>query len=89
MLSGLPRNFRDRTCPIWPKLEGKKSAGLFEAQEGIGQAIGNLSTYALVCNMQWMGSVTALAKTPGEAARDKNLERRLKQRAEKLVLSME
>jgi multimeric flavodoxin WrbA len=85
MLSGLLKNFLDRTCPIWPKLEGKKMAGLAVAEEGIGQAIQNLKTYASLCKMEWVGSVTALGKTPGEAAQDKNLELRLKGLAKKLI----
>jgi multimeric flavodoxin WrbA len=86
MLSGLLKNFLDRTCPIWPKLEGKKIAGLAVAEEGIGQAIQNFKTYASLCKMQWIGSVTVLAKTPGEAALNKDLGRRLQRLAKKLVL---
>jgi multimeric flavodoxin WrbA len=86
MLSGLLKNFLDRTCPIWPRLEGKKVAGLAVAEEGIGQAIQNFKTYASLCKLQWIGSVTALAKTPGEVARNKSLEPELKRLAQKLVL---
>ena len=85
MLSGLLKNFLDRTCPIWPRLEGKKIVGLAVAEEGIGQAIQNFKTYASLCKMQWIGSATALAKTPGEVARNVNLERRLKWLAKRLV----
>jgi len=85
MLSGLLKNFLDRTCPIWPRLEGKKIAGLAVAEEGIGQAIQNFKTYASLCKMQWVGSVTALAKTPGEVAQNMDLERRLKRLARRLV----
>jgi len=87
MLSGLLKNFLDRTCPIWPRLEGKRIAGLAVAEEGIGQTIQNIKTYASLCKMHWVGSVTALAKTPGEAARNKNLERRLNRLAKKLVMN--
>ena len=86
MLSGLLKNFLDRTCPIWPRLEGKKVAGPAVAEEGVGQAIQNFKTYASLCKMQWIGSVTALAKTPGEVARNKTLEPRLKRLAQKLLL---
>jgi len=86
MLSGLLKNFLDRTCPIWPRLEGKKMAGLAVAEEGIGQAIKNLKTYAALCKMRWVGSVTTLAKTPGEVSRNKGLEPRLRRLARKLVL---
>jgi multimeric flavodoxin WrbA len=86
MLSGLLKNFLDRTCAIWPRLEGKKIAGLAVAEEGVGQAIQNFKTYAALCKMHWVGSVTALAKTPGEVAQNKNLGRRLKWLAQKLVL---
>ncbi len=86
MISGLLKNFLDRTCAIWPRLEGKKIAGLAVAEEGIGQAIQNFKTYAALCKMQWVGSVTVLAKTPGEAARNKNLGRRLNLLAGKLLL---
>ncbi len=85
MLSGLLKNFLDRTCPIWPKLEGKKVVGLAVAEESIGQAIRNFKTYASLCKMQWLGSATALAKTPGEAAQNLALERRLKRLAKRLV----
>jgi len=87
MLSGLLKNFLDRTTPVWPRLEGKKMAGLAVAEEGVGQAIGNFKTYASLCKMPWAGSVTTLAKTPGEAARNKGLERRLRKLARNLVHS--
>jgi multimeric flavodoxin WrbA len=86
MLSGLLKNFMDRTCAIWPRLEGKRLAGLAVAEEDIGQAVQNLKTYAVVCKMQWMGSVSALAKVPGEAAKIKGLEQRLKRLAQKLLV---
>ena len=85
MLSGLLKNFLDRTCPIWPRLEGKKIIGLAVAEEGIGQAIQNFKTYASLCKMQWIGSATALAKTPGEVAQNVDLERQLKRLARRLV----
>jgi len=87
MLSGLLKNFLDRTCAIWPRLEGKKIAGLAVAEEGIGQTIQNLKTYALLCKMRWVGSVTTLAKNPGDAAQDKKLENRLRSLGRKLVKS--
>jgi multimeric flavodoxin WrbA len=85
MLSGLLKNFLDRTCPIWPHLEGKRMAGLAVAEEGIGQSIRNFRTYAALCRMRWVGSVTTLAKTPKEAAGQKGLETRLERLARKLV----
>ena len=87
MLSGLLKNFLDRTCPVWPRLEGKSIAGLAVAEEGVGQAIANFKTYASLCKMRWVGSVTTLAKTPKEASSNKGLELRLKRLARKLVLS--
>jgi len=86
LLSGLLKNFLDRTCAVWPRLEGKKIAGLAVAEEGIGQAINNIKTYASLLKMRWTGGVTALAKNPGEVAFDKNLKRRLKRLAGKIVL---
>ena len=86
MLSGLLKNFIDRTCPVWPRLEGKKIAGLAVAEEGVGQAIQNIRTYGSLLKMQWVGSVKALAKNPGEVAGNKGLEQRLKRLARKLVL---
>jgi multimeric flavodoxin WrbA len=85
LLSGMLKNFIDRTCPIWPRLKGKKMAGIAVAEEGIGQAIQNLKTYASLLNMQWVGSVTALAKNPGEVAGNKNVSRRLESLARKLL----
>ena len=52
MLSGLLKNFMDRTCAIWTKLEGKPVVGLAVAEEGIGKAIENLKTYSSVCGME-------------------------------------
>ncbi len=86
LLSGLLKNFLDRTCAVWPKLEGKKIAGLAVAEEGIGQAINNIKTYASLLKMRWVGGVSALAKKPGEVAFDKNLKRRLKRLAGKILL---
>jgi multimeric flavodoxin WrbA len=87
MLSGLLKNFLDRTCAIWPKLESKKIAGLAVAEEGIGQTIRNLKTYGSLCNMSWVGSVATLAKNPGDASKDKNLEKRVRRLGRKLVES--
>jgi multimeric flavodoxin WrbA len=85
MLSGLLKNFLDRTNPIWPHLEGKKIAGLAVAEEATGQTIRNIQTYASLLKMQWVGSVTVLAKMPGDAAKNQTLEPRLKHLAKKLV----
>jgi multimeric flavodoxin WrbA len=85
MLSGLLKNFLDRTCPIWPGLEGKKIAGLAVAEEGTGQTMKNLKTYAAVCEMHWIGGVTALAKAPGDTARNLQLGRRLRRLAKRIA----
>ena len=85
MLSGLLKNFMDRTCPIWPRLEGKPVAGIAVAEEGIGQAIENLRTYCSVCEMQWVGSVTALAKNPGEVATHEDIKEQLKDLGQKII----
>jgi len=89
LLSGLLKNFMDRTCPIWTKLEGKPVVGIAVAEEGIGKAIENLRTYSSICGMRWIGQVTALAKTPHQASKDKDVERRLKKLASKLVNALE
>ncbi len=85
MLSGLLKNFLDRTCAIWPRLEGKRVAGIAVAEEGIGQTIQNLKVYAALCKMQWLGSVSVLAKDPRDAVAVKGLDTRLKRLARKLV----
>jgi multimeric flavodoxin WrbA len=85
LLSGLLKNFMDRTCPIWPKLEGKKAAGMAVAEEAVGKAADNLKTYAVLCSMDWIGSVAALAKLPGEVAKNEDVEQRPKRLARKLV----
>jgi len=85
MLSGLLKNFMDRTCPIWPKLSGKPVVGMAVAEEGIGKAISNIRTYADLCQMQWMGSVIGLATKPGEIAKNEKVKQRLKRLAMKLV----
>jgi multimeric flavodoxin WrbA len=85
MLSGQLKTFMDRTCPIWPRLKGKPIAGVAVAEEGVGKAIQNLRTYAGVCGMCWVGSVTALAKTPRQASKDPAIERRLRVLAGKIA----
>ena len=85
MLSGLLKNFMDRTCAIWTKLEGKPVVGLAVAEEGIGKAIENLKTYSSVCGMEWVGQVTALAKTPKQVSEDKDTERRIQRLARRLA----
>ena len=85
LLSGMLKSFMDRTCPIWTKLEGKPVVGIAVAEEGIGKAIDNLKTYASICGMRWLGQATALAKTPKQASKDKELENRLEKLASKLL----
>jgi len=85
MLSGLLKNFMDRTCPIWPRLELKPIVGIVVAEEDTGKAVDNLRTYASVCGMRWLGHVAALAKTPQEVSQDRDVERRLKRLRKKLV----
>ena len=89
MLSGLLKNFIDRTCPIWTKLEGKRAAGVAVAEEALGQTIANLKSYASCCGMQWVGSVTALAKRPGEVAKDKLVERKLVRLSSRILCSID
>ena len=85
MLSGLLKNFLDRTCPVWTKLEGKQLGGVAVAEEGIGQALRNLKAYANCCGMEWAGSVTAYAKEPGEIARNPAVEAKLRRFASRLI----
>ena len=88
MLSGLLKNFMDRTCPIWPKLGSKPVVGTAVAEAGIGQAIANLKAYSGISGMRWVGEVTALAKTPKQASKDKDLELQLERLARDLVRAM-
>jgi multimeric flavodoxin WrbA len=85
MLSGMLKNFMDRTCPIWPALKGKKLVGLAVAEEGVGRTIDNLKTYGLLCQMEWVGSVSTLAKLPREVARDPSVEKKLRRLAARIV----
>jgi multimeric flavodoxin WrbA len=85
MLSGLLKNFMDRTCPIWPHLESKPAVGVAVAEAGIGQTVANLKAYAGICSMRWVGQVTALAKLPRQVAKDKDVELQLERLARKLV----
>lgn len=84
MLSGQLKTFMDRTCPIWPHLSGKGCAGVAVAESGIGQAVQNLKTYASLCGMKWLGSVTALAKMPHDAEGNPGISKDLETLAEKL-----
>jgi hypothetical protein len=56
------------------------------AEESVGQSIQNIKTYASLLKMRWTGSVTTLAKNPGDAARNKGLKRRLERLARKLAV---
>ena len=85
MLSGLLKNFIDRTCPIWPKLKEKSIVGIAVAEEGIGKAVNNLRTYASVCGMPWVGYVTALAKTP---KKEKGVDKRLQRLGRKFISTL-
>jgi multimeric flavodoxin WrbA len=85
MLSGLLKVFLDRTCAIWPRLEGKRIAGLAAAEESTGQTVRNLKGYATICGMRWVGSVTALAKNPGDAAKAPGLDKRLARLARRVA----
>jgi len=68
MLSGLLKNFMDRTIPIWPLLKGKKAAGVAVAEDTLARAIDNIKTYSDLLKMKWMGEVAAIARDPGEVA---------------------
>ena len=85
LMTGLLKNFLDRTCAIWPHLEGKSLAGVAVAEEGIGQTIQNIKSYGAICSMKWLGSVTGLAKNPGDIAKDKSVMRRLLKLADKIT----
>ena len=88
MLSGLLKNFLDRTCPIWPRLEFKPTVGIAVAEESIGKAVENLRTYSSVCGMRWVGEVTALAKTREQISKDIDVERRLEHLGRRLFLTL-
>jgi len=60
-------------------------AGLAVAEEGIGQTIQNLKTYATLCKMQWIGEVTILAKNPHDAENIEGLGLRLKSLAQEIM----
>ena len=77
MLSGQLKSFMDRTCPVWTRLKGKPIVGIAVAEAGIGKAIDNLQTYSSVCGMRWVGHATALAKTPRQVSKDKDVEKQL------------
>jgi multimeric flavodoxin WrbA len=87
MLSGLLKNFMDRTCAVWPGLKGKSAAGVAVAEEGIGAAVDNLKSYASICSMPWVGAVTGLAKGAGEIANDKAMAVKLVKLADKITAS--
>lgn len=85
MISGRLKNFLDRTCSVWPRLKGKKLAGLAVAEEGTGQTISNIRHYGKLLKMRWAGSVTALAKNTGEISKNKTIKPRLERLGRKLV----
>lgn len=85
LLSGLLKNFLDRTCAVWPRLEGKRLAGLGVAEDTRGQVIQNLKAYGKLLKMTWSGSVFTFAKLPGDAAKVPGLERRLERLAARIL----
>jgi multimeric flavodoxin WrbA len=85
MLSGLLKNFLDRTCAVWPRLAGKRLAGLAVAEEDTVQTMDNLQSYGKLLKMRWVGGVKTLAKNPNDAAKIPGLERRLERLAKKIV----
>jgi multimeric flavodoxin WrbA len=85
MLSGLLKNFMDRTCAVWPRMEGKRLAGLAVAEETTGQVIQNLKYYGKLLKMEWVGSVFTFAKLPGDAAKKPGVEGRIKRLAQKIM----
>jgi multimeric flavodoxin WrbA len=85
MLSGLLKNFLDRTCAVWPRLEGKRLAGLAVAEEDTVQTIDNLKSYGKLLKMRWVGSINTLAKNPSDASRIPGLAGRLKRLAKKIA----
>jgi len=89
MLSGILKNFIDRTCPIWTKMTGKTVLGVAVAEEGIGDAINNLKTYCSVCKMTWGGSVTSLAKNPGDLEKDNKTRQKLQRLVHRTFTSLQ
>jgi len=87
LLSGLLKSFLDRTCPVWPALQGKWIAGVAVAEEGVGAALRNLRTYGDLLRMRWVGGVAALAKLPKDASRQPTLRRRLERLGRRLAMS--
>ena len=88
LLSGLLKNFLDRTCPVWPALRGKGLAGVAVAEEGVGAALRNLRTYGNLLHMRWIGGVTALAKLPKDASLQSALGPRLQRLGRRLALGL-
>jgi len=68
------RDWRENRLPVLP---WQKKAS--------GQAIQNIKTYASLCGMPWVGSVTGLAKNPGDIAQNKNVTCRLLNLADKIT----
>jgi multimeric flavodoxin WrbA len=85
LLSGLLKNFLDRTCAVWPRLEGKKLAGLAVAEETTGQVVQNLRYYGKLLKMQWVGSVFTFAKLPGDAAKIPGIKKRIERLAKNIL----
>ena len=85
MLSGRLKNFLDRTCAVWPRLEGKTLAGLVAAEETTGQAMLNLRYYGKLLKMRWAGGVFTFARLPGDAAKVPGLTARINRLAKKIL----
>jgi len=86
MLSGLLKNFMDRTIPVWPLLNGKRAAGVAVAADTLGRAMDNIRTYSDLLKLEWVGEVVAIARDPGEIAKQDEMAVMLAELGRKLAV---
>jgi len=55
----------------------QEDCGMDVAEEGVGKATDNITMYSVLCGIELIDSVSALAKLPGEIADDREIERKL------------
>lgn len=89
-VSGLLKNFIDRTLPLYEtgKLKGKFLAvtAVGEADmQSINRVVDYLKIFGDICEMKFIGSVSAIAGAPGSVREDGNKIQELRQLGEKMA----
>ncbi|UCD07162.1 MAG: flavodoxin family protein [Candidatus Aenigmatarchaeota archaeon] len=89
-VSGLLKNFIDRTLPLYEtgKLKGKFLAVTVVGEadmQSINRVVDYLKIFGEICEMKFVGSVSAIAGAPGSVREDENKIQELRQLGERML----